>query len=186
MQRILDKEIIALREALAYDAHTGCLTWRVDRPRSHFATMNAYHTYLGRFAGTAAGAVHRTKTGNYISVRVNSKLYLAHRLIFAMLYGCWPEDLVDHLNGNGTDNRLENLRKVSRIENNRNCAMKHNNTSGYNGVYFHTTAGRWAATGGSHHLGLFDTAELAASFRASWQDQQQNYTERHGKGERNV
>jgi len=73
--------------------------------------------------------------------------------------------IVDHVNGNPLDNRKSNLRLCTHAENLRNRSMNSNNKSGYKGVYWHKTAGKWTAqvsvNGSKKHLGLFDKPEDA-------------------------
>lgn len=73
---------------------------------------------------------------------------------------------VDHINGNGLDNRRANLRICSRKENLGNQRVRTNNTSGFKGVYWHNRAKKWCAqiTENEHgrHQGLFQTKEEAA------------------------
>lgn len=74
--------------------------------------------------------------------------------------------LTDHANGNRLDNRRSNLRVATRSENGANSADRIRQ-SGYRGVYFHRTTGRWVAQisdgGRPMHLGIFDTPEEAAA-----------------------
>lgn len=77
----------------------------------------------------------------------------------------WP--FVDHINGNGLDNRRTNLRPATRAQNSANAHMGRNNTSGYKGVSLHKASGLWRAYigGGGRtrvELGLFTTPEEAA------------------------
>jgi hypothetical protein len=76
----------------------------------------------------------------------------------------WP--MVDHVNGDGLDNRRSNLRPASPRQNNANLRLARNNTSGFKGVSFHKQTGRFRAAlntnGKCIHLGLFSTAEEAA------------------------
>ncbi len=65
-------------------------------------------------------------------------VFLHKRLLQDALY-------VDHINGNPQDNRLENLRACTLSQNQANRKLNVNNTSGYKGVRFHKTAGRWQA-----------------------------------------
>jgi len=75
---------------------------------------------------------------------------------------------VDHRNGDGTDNRRENLRYATVSQNGANRNAPRNNTSGFKGVSRHPYAGypRWMAqvtvNGRRHYLGLYDTPEEAA------------------------
>lgn len=73
---------------------------------------------------------------------------------------------VDHINGNGLDNRLENLRVVTNSRNHGNQRKPRNNTSGYKGVGWHKKAEKWSASitcmAHKNYLGLFETKEDAA------------------------
>ena len=76
---------------------------------------------------------------------------------------------VDHINGDGLDNRRENLRVCTHAENMRNSGKNRRNTSGYKGVYWHKQRQKWHARirvgdGRCLNLGLFDAAEEAARF----------------------
>lgn len=69
----------------------------------------------------------------------------------------WP--LVDHINGDGLDNRRANLRPATPSQNSANRGPASNNTSGYKGVSLYRRTGRWRASvgidGAQHHLGYF-------------------------------
>jgi hypothetical protein len=73
---------------------------------------------------------------------------------------------VDHKNGNGLDNRRENLRLATRSQNKANVGLTLTNTSGRKGVSWHHATKKWRAqirTGGRHmHLGLFTDLDEAA------------------------
>lgn len=73
----------------------------------------------------------------------------------------------DHIDGNKKNNKIENLRIVPASFNSANSKINHNSTSGYKGVNFHKTWGKWVATimqnGKSYHLGQYDTARDAAT-----------------------
>jgi hypothetical protein len=79
-----------------------------------------------------------------------------HRFILGAPFGIE----VDHVNGNGLDNRRENLRLANDFDQQANVGKQRNNKSGFKGVY--PLAGRWAAAIARQYLGLFDTAEEAA------------------------
>ena len=149
----------------------------------------AYKVWKTRFAGKKAGYVQKGLNTEYISIRVFHKLYLAHRLAWLFHYGVWPEDEVDHIDGNGLNNRIENLRDVPKEVNGKNCRMKKNNTSGVNGVYFHRQSNKWCAEGHyteegvnkKKYLGLYDSIESAEKARKEWEISNGNFTDRHGK-----
>lgn len=68
-----------------------------------------------------------------------------HRVVFAMVNGRWPNDLLDHKDGNKLNNNPENLRECSDSENVRNMAKPSHNTSGFKGVGFCKQTGRYTA-----------------------------------------
>lgn len=77
-----------------------------------------------------------------------------------------PGDLeIDHRNGDGLDNRRDNLRIATRAENSRNTGVRRDNSSGFKGVSFHKQCRKWTAQikldGKLHRLGLHATPELA-------------------------
>lgn len=96
------------------------------------------------------------------SLSDNTKLYL-HREIT----NCPKDRYVDHINGNGLDNRRSNLRIVTSSENNFNTSKRKNTTSKYLGVHFRKHTNKWCAKGKSklgvqYHLGDFTTEIEAA------------------------
>jgi len=70
-------------------------------------------------AGSVAGSLD---TKGYLRVFFNDKRYKCHRLAWYFTYGEWPKQVIDHINGNKTDNRISNLRDVSNKE---NCNNRH-------------------------------------------------------------
>ena len=77
-------------------------------------------------AGSVAGCMNNW---GYLQVCTKGKTYKAHRLVWLIEKGVWPEEL-DHINGVRTDNRIENLREVSRKENLRNQKTRCTSSSG--------------------------------------------------------
>lgn len=92
----------------------------------------------------------------YIHIGIDGKQYKAHQLAWLYHYGEVPNGQIDHINCNRQDNRIENLRVVSSTQN----AL---NRSTAKGVYKHQNKfrARIKLNGKQHHLGLFDTEELA-------------------------
>lgn len=92
----------------------------------------------------------------------NNNLGLLHRF----LLNARPDEQVDHINGNGLDNRRINLRLCSNEQNQYNRPVPSNNSSGYKGVSFHKHTKKWRATigyeGKHKHIGYFDSVEEAA------------------------
>lgn len=86
-----------------------------------------------------AGSIHKT---GYRHITWQGKPQKAHRLIFMLHHGYMPKE-VDHINGNRSDNRIENLRAVTRSENQCNRGVLSSNTSGYAGVSWHKKSKSW-------------------------------------------
>lgn len=130
-----------LREALSYDPETGVIFWKY-RPLEHFDSVAGMNRSNGRFAGKAAGS---PQNAGYLHVCLWGKNYLVHRVLWALHYGAWPSENIDHINGNRSDNRLVNLREVSKKENHRNMKMPSTNKSGFMGVHWSNQKRSWVA-----------------------------------------
>lgn len=117
--------------------------------------------------GDVAGTVRDPATPNpYLVVFVDGTLYRAHRLVWLYVFGRWPSEGLDHINGDGCDNRLVNLRECNQRQNNGNHKrLNCHNTSGFRGVTWRKDKRKWKAYINRHnrqcHLGYFDTAEEA-------------------------
>ena len=141
----LTPEIV--RSLLAYDPESGQFTWIKRR---------GTRTDLD---GNIAGSL--TNEG-YWKITVAGRHFLAHRLVFMHVLGRWPVGLVDHINGNRTDNRFINLREANDELNAQNRRRaRTGNSSGLLGVSVNTGRGkRWLAqiqvSGKKMNLGYFD------------------------------
>lgn len=157
----LNKEF--LNEAFEY--RNGELFWRF-RPPHHFACEDHRKKFNNRQGGTKAGYAWN----GYVWITFHFGAISAHRIIFVMHYGYLPDE-VDHINGNPSDNRIENLRAATHKQNSQNMKTTRRNSSGVKGVSFHKTHGKWSAyiraDGKMKHLGLFKTIEEAAIARKS-------------------
>jgi hypothetical protein len=80
----------------------------------------------------------------YIKIWFSGKLYFAHQLIFLWHHGYIPKT-IDHIDGNGLNNNIENLRAVSVSQNTQNAPKRKTNTSGYKGVYWRKKDQVWSA-----------------------------------------
>ena len=101
----------------------------------------------------------------YKQITINGKVYQAHRLAWLYMTGKWPENFVDHINRDSSDNRWNNLREATYTENNRNRSIGKDNTSGYKGVSFHKGTNKYRAeikiNGKNKHLGYYDDPYIA-------------------------
>jgi hypothetical protein len=105
-----------LKEVLHYDPATGDFTWLVSR----------HHSRVGRRAGSL-------QSNGYVHVKVDCGTYGAHRLAWFYMTGEWPDDQIDHIDRDKANNRWENLRPATNLQNiaNRGSWSK----SGFKGVY---------------------------------------------------
>ena len=158
-----------LKQALDYDKETGQFTWKVSTGKAA--------------AGEVAGYTMKHGVNRYVQIGIGRKLYLAHRLAWFYVYGSWPQE-IDHINGNGIDNRWSNLREVNRTENARNMGLRTTSNSGAVGVSFDRVNNKWRATIRLNykqvHLGRFATKDEAIAARLS-AEQLHGFHENHGK-----
>ena len=138
-----------LKKLLSYDPETGVFTRIISNRTDR----------IGKQPGASNSKGH-------IQIRLNGKLYVAHRLAWLYQYGKFPEHQIDHINGNKSDNRIENLRQATNKQNQENVPLQINNTSGYRGVSYDKRYKKFRAYV-CHNLhnqtiGFFDTAEKAA------------------------
>lgn len=160
-------------EYFNYDPETGDLIFR-ERPASEFKLPATYASHLKR-VGKRSGCPNRD---GYLKVLIDGKYHSAHRIAWLITYDEWPEYPafeIDHINGVRDDNRISNLRKVTKSGNQRNAGPRVNNTSGVHGVNWKPVYsslpgdGRWVAriwNGPRHvYLGSFRTLHEAAIAR---------------------
>ena len=150
--------VAALRERLAYDPDSGVFRW-LAKPGNGRIT----NSWNARYSGKPAGSVDPTK-GGYLIIKLNGLEYNASRLAYLYMRGCWPLSLMDHKNGNRSDNRWENLRPADYAQNATN--RRGTASSGLKGAYrCPSKIPRWFAAirinGRNIRLGTFATAEEA-------------------------
>ena len=92
-----------VREVLNYTPETGIFTWGLSIGRA--------------MAGSVAGGIHHS---GYRDITINRRKYKAHRLAWLYIYGAWPLGEIDHINSLSDDNRIANLRIVTRSQNMQN------------------------------------------------------------------
>lgn len=154
-----------LPQMMKADFATGKLFW-LRRPSDMFKTERDASAWNTRYAGTQA-LTTINKDGYYVG-HIRNRKYLAHRVIWALFHGRWPNQ-IDHINGDRLDNRIENLRSVSVSENARNHKRSVVNATGVTGVCWNERLGMWHARisheGRDKHLGYFHEFEDAVARR---------------------
>tara|TARA_X000001316_G_C922015_1_gene36748 strand:- start:351 stop:908 length:558 start_codon:yes stop_codon:yes gene_type:complete len=170
-----------LPNMLSYDKKTGALQWKTlpERLFSHERYCRAWNkVYAGKPAFTTR------HSAGYFHSSIRGKQYLAHRIIWAIQTGEWPDGQIDHINGDRSDNRWENLRVVSHAENMRNMKISHQNKSGYVGVFWNEANKKWRADickdGITHRLGEFTQKVDAIAARAS-AERRLGFHKNHGR-----
>ena len=169
-----------LNSVLRYEPESGKLYW-LERPLEEVSSLRSCRSWNGKHAGREAGSAC---AGRYVMIKVDGTMLLAHRVISTMIDGeIRPDAVVDHINGNGLDNRLANLRVVTPKLNSRNTALRSDSTSGVAGVYWSARSGKWHASvrvnGRRKSLGYHETLEQAAAARAIAQ-QAHSFNQNHG------
>ena len=173
-----------LNAMLRYEPETGFLFWK-ERDVSTFVDggHSADHNckkWNSRFKGKRAFTAK--KGDGYLHSNLMGKWLSAHRVIWKMVHGVDPRT-IDHINGDRSDNRLENLRSVSMSENLKNSARQKRFTNPHVGVR-RTTHGAWQAylnhNGKFVGLGCHDTVEKAIEVRRLAQAAY-GYHENHGR-----
>jgi hypothetical protein len=172
-----------LKECLHYDPDTGLFTWAI-RPEGHFKTLRDCNAWNTRYSKTEAGGHQKRRHAVYRIIGLNDASWLAHRLAWLYTYGEFPKDQIDHKDGDGTNNRITNLRDVSNQENHKNISKPSSNKSGCIGVHFESRRGKWRAgikTGTRQkHLGYFTDIEEAVEVRKA-AELEFGYHENHGR-----
>jgi hypothetical protein len=124
----------------------------------YWKIANSNRVKVGQLAGSRM-------TNGYYCIRCFNKLYLTHRLVWLWHTGRFPIKHLDHIDGDQSNNKIENLRECDDAENHQNITKQRNNTSGYLGVSFNKRWNKWHAQIQINNvrpsLGMFDTAEEA-------------------------
>ena len=115
-----------LLEYFTYNFETGELFWKIDKNRAK--------------AGDKVCTPHPS---GYLAVQIDCIGYLVHRVIWCLIYGEFPESLIDHKDLDKQNNRLDNLRQSNGSGNCCNSTLRSDNTSGVKGVGWHSKLRKW-------------------------------------------
>jgi len=141
-----------LRYLLHYDPETGVFRWRVSP---------CWHVPVGHVCGPGRSG--------YVVVMIKGSNYNASNLAWLYMTGEWPQEGIDHKDGNPLNDRWENLRLANQSQNSANRRIASNNTSGFKGVSWSKTNQKWFAyvyvNGQRIGCGHFDDPEEAARVR---------------------
>ena len=128
-------QLVELQKVFMYDSSTGLFKYK------------SVSKFSSKKVGDVAGGVISPGNNKYIALRFQRKHYLAHRIAWLFATGEDPGALfVDHINGNGLDNRISNLRLCTKAENAHNQKRSSDNTSGYKGVCLCKNRGGWVGS----------------------------------------
>lgn len=121
-----------LRGLVSIDQTTGEMRWRA----------RGIPAWDAKYAGSRAFAT-KDKSG-YLRSTIRGRNYYAHRVVFALIHGRWPEGDVDHVDRNRSNNSPENLRECSRAQNCQNASSR-GGSSGFLGVSWDRSRNKWVA-----------------------------------------
>lgn len=173
-----------LNEVLRYDPATGGLFWNARGAHmfDERGTVSPEHRAAAFNAKNAGQPAMMVKNGDHFAGRLFGKCVLAHRVVWKMVHGTEP-DKIDHINGDGRDNRIENLRSVSHAENMKNKTRPRGSKNPYPGVH-RSNVGTWYVrirmNSVDHHIGTFSDLRDAVAARKD-AEQRFGFHENHGR-----
>lgn len=168
-----------IRDCVRYDSEAGILYWK-NRPESHFKNAGICNWWNSRYSGKKIGYMRKD---GYLEFAIDNKLYLVHRVIWAVVTGLVP-DQVDHIDHNRSNNTWRNLRVVSPAQNRMNMKLHSDNTSGIMGVSWSKISQKWhsyiTVNKKRINLGFFDDINDAKTERMK-AERLHGFHENHGE-----
>lgn len=128
-----------IKDILAYHHNTGVFTWKVTR------SPNAMQ-------GTLAGSINND---GYVVINTGSRQLTAQRLAWYFTHGVWPSKPIVHINGKKDDNRIENLKEVSRSELSSSSNSGRKSSTGVKGVTYNKANDRYIAQISRNHVNMY-------------------------------
>lgn len=180
-----------LKELMDYNPETGIFVWK-ERDIIYFNHCKkpefSCRLWNSRMVGKVSGTIFKTKNKFYYATSLSCgekfKRYYMHRLAWMYMYGKFPNDEIDHLDGDGLNNKISNLVLLDHCGNLKNQKMRSTNTSGFNGVSYDKARNKWivqiwnnSKRVFSKRFESFDEAVLARKDL----DIEYNYSKRHGR-----
>ena len=158
-------DVDVLRQLFLYVPDTGDLIWRA-RTVEQCADQRSCNTFNSQFSNKKAGAKRKNEGNYYYEIQISPYgRFGAHRIIWKMHYGVEPPPIIDHIDGDGLNNRIDNLREATIHQNGWNAKRNARNKSGFKGVSFNTEKNKWRAAihvhGKTKLIGYFSTPEAA-------------------------
>jgi hypothetical protein len=141
----IEAEVSALRAEILYCPATGSMTWKQTRSPKAKAGSPAFACLRG---------------DGYFCGNYRRKVYLAHRIAWALVHGEWPEE-IDHIDGDRSNNAIANLRAVDRQENAKNLQRRINSCAPFPGLSKIKSTGRWRVRVARLHIGVYDNFDQA-------------------------
>lgn len=142
-----------IEEVLGFDAENGVFTWKIYRGGI-------------RKVGDKAGSID---SKGYLQISIDGRTYLAHRLVWTITHGKWPDHHIDHIDRNPLNIVPSNLRACTHAQNHQNEGVRSDSSSGVTGVSFVKRSGKWLAyinvDGKRKRLGLHENFEDAVAAR---------------------
>ena len=140
-----------------------------EQANERFAYFSDTGELWDKESGVLAGRVEKNRNTSYRRVYAFGKTLRAHQIAWLLFYRCWPSGELDHRDGDGLNNRIQNLRCGTRSQNQRNQRPGKRNRSGVVGVSWHSPSETWQARiwidGKRKFLGQFKRLKHAAAAR---------------------
>ncbi len=144
-----------VRKVLSYDPATGVFRWKVKL------------SIRGPVGSVAGGS----RANGYRVIGIDGTQLMAHRLAWVFITGNWPDGIIDHADGDRSNNSAANLRAATQSQNLANARRHIDNTSGAKGVTWDAARSKWVATlkcGGTLRKKRFELKDDAAAAYERW------------------
>lgn len=142
-----------------------------DQVNERFLYCGETGLIIDRRTGAEAGRVEVNRNTSYRRISFCVMEFRGHRIAWLLFHGSWPSGQVDHVDGDGLNNRIANLRCVTHSQNQRNQRLGKRNRSGVLGVSWDSQHSSWQAhiwiDGKRKHIGRFKRLKHAAAARAA-------------------